>query len=32
MLFPLALVLTPVVVVVTLVPALLALYALVRGG
>jgi tight adherence protein C len=32
MLFPLALVLTPVVVLVTLVPALLALYALVRGG
>ncbi len=32
MLFPLALVLTPVVMVVTLVPALLALYALVRGG
>jgi hypothetical protein len=32
MLFPLALVLTPVLVVVTLVPALLTLYALVRGG
>jgi Flp pilus assembly protein TadB len=32
MLFPLALVLTPVIVVVSLVPALLALYALVRGG
>ena len=32
MLFPLALVLTPVIVVVALVPALLALYALVRGG
>jgi tight adherence protein C len=32
MLFPLALVLTPVVVLVSLVPALLALYALVRGG
>jgi pilus assembly protein TadC len=31
MLFPLALVLTPVVVLVSLVPALLALYALVRG-
>jgi tight adherence protein C len=32
MLFPLALVLTPVVVLVSLVPALMALYALVRGG
>jgi Flp pilus assembly protein TadB len=32
MLFPLALVLMPVVVMVALVPALLALYALVRGG
>jgi len=32
MLFPLALVLTPVIVMVALVPGLLALYALVRGG
>ena len=32
MLFPLALVLTPVIVMVALVPGLMALYALVRGG